>query len=88
MNPAPVTEIPGSDVIEPVEMADSGEIDDCTSFSAFIDFAARTVHWSELITKSLNQLIYPDHHGSHRRISWYACRSCVRASAAQSWDGV
>jgi hypothetical protein len=83
MNPAPVTEIPGSDVIEPVEMANSGEIDGCRAFSAFIDFGALTAHWSELSTRSLNQLIYPDHQESQRRISCYACTSCVRASAAQ-----
>jgi hypothetical protein len=69
MNPAPVTEIPGSDVIEPVEMANSGEIDGCRAFSAFIDFGALTAHWSELSTRSLNQLIYPDHQEAQCRIS-------------------
>jgi hypothetical protein len=83
MNPAPVTEIPGSDVIEPVEMADSGEIDGCRAFSVFIDFGALTAHWSALIRENLNQLIYPDRQESQRRNSWRACTSCVRASAAQ-----
>ena len=53
MNPAPVTEIHGSNVIEPVEMADSGEIDGWRAFSAFIDFGAMTAHWSALIRKNL-----------------------------------
>jgi hypothetical protein len=69
MNPAPVTEIPGRNVIEPVEMANSGEIDGCRAFSAFINFGALTAHWFDLIRKSLNQLIYPDHQESQRRIS-------------------
>jgi hypothetical protein len=66
MNPAPVTEIHGSNVIEPVEMADSGEIDGYRTFSGFIDFGGLTAHWSDLIGKSLNQLIDPDHQESHR----------------------
>ncbi len=54
MNPAPVTEIPGGSIIEPVEMADRGEIDGCRAFSVFIDFGALTAHWSDLIRNSVN----------------------------------
>jgi hypothetical protein len=69
MSPAPVTEIHGSSVIEPVEMADSGEIDGCRAFSSFIDINALKAHRSDLSGKSPDQLTYPDHQESQRRNS-------------------